>query len=447
MFHSINAYTGETLCRRPAQGYAEFAQELAALKLRQQAFARLGVTGRTALLQAFAERLAQNKERLAEMVCEEVGRCLHECRAELDKSVELIRYYVRLAPELLAHKTIATQASLSQVRFEPLGVVLAVMPWNYPVWQVLRFAIPALCAGNACAVKPAPSVARVSAALLELVSDDLPLIGAWLDNDDTLKAIEDTDAMAFTGSTQTGRLLAAHAGMHLKKTVLQLGGSNPFIVMPDADLERAAVEACYSRFRDAGQSCNAAKRIVVTEAVADRFIPLFLAECAKLQTGNPKDPATTLAPLHREDLRANVHAQVQDAVAHGAQVLTGGFIPEGKGWFYPATVLDKVNPDCRVWNEEVFGPVAMILRAKDEEHAVALANDTPYGLGASIYTADTRRAWAFAEKIQAGSVFINRHTSSDLRLPFGGVKASGYGRELSEFGLYEFVNVKTYWQK
>ena len=209
MFHSINAYTGETLCRRPAQSYAEFAQELAALKVRQQAFARLGVIGRTALLQAFAERLAQNKERLAEMVCEEVGRCLHECRAELDKSVELIRYYVRLAPELLAHKTIATQASLSQVRFEPLGVVLAVMPWNYPVWQVLRFAVPALCAGNACAVKPAPSVARVSAALLELVSDDLPLIGAWLNNDDTLKAIEDTDAMAFTGSTQTGRLLAA----------------------------------------------------------------------------------------------------------------------------------------------------------------------------------------------------------------------------------------------
>ena len=376
MFHSINAYTGETLCHHPAQSYAEFAQELAVLKVHQQAFARLGVTGRTALLQAFAERLAQNKERLAEMVCEEVGRCLHECRAELDKSVELIRYYVRLAPELLAHKTLAT-----------------------------------------------------------------------LDNDDTLKAIEDTDAMAFTGSTRTGRLLAAHAGMHLKKTVLELGGSNPFIVMPDADLERAAVEACYSRFRDAGQSCNAAKRIVVTEAVADRFIPLFLAECAKLQTGDPKDPATTLAPLHREDLRANVHAQVQDAVAHGAQVLTGGFIPEGKGWFYPATVLDKVNPDCRVWNEEVFGPIAMILRAKDEEHAVALANDTPYGLGASIYTANTRRAWAFAEKIQAGSVFINRHTSSDLRLPFGGVKASGYGRELSEFGLYEFVNVKTYWQK
>ncbi|MGN6982688.1 aldehyde dehydrogenase family protein, partial [Neisseria sp. P0009.S007] len=274
-----------------------------------------------------------------------------------------------------------------------------------------------------------------------------PLIGAWLSHEDTLQAIEDTDAMAFTGSTHTGRLLAAHAGKHLKKTVLELGGSNPFIILPDADMQRAAIDACYSRFRDAGQSCNAAKRIVVTQDIAEQFIPLFLAECAKLQTGNPKDPNTTLAPLHREDLRQSVHEQVQDAVAHGAQCLSGGYIPEGESWFYPATVLDQINPNCRVWHEEVFGPVAMILRADNPDHAVALANDTPFGLGACIYTADTANAWQYTEKIQAGSVFINRHTSSDLRLPFGGVKASGYGRELSEFGLYEFVNVKTYWQK
>lgn len=226
-----------------------------------------------------------------------------------------------------------------------------------------------------------------------------------------------------------------------------MGGSNPFIILPDADLQRAAIDACYSRFRDAGQSCNAAKRIVVTQDIAEQFIPLFLAECAKLQTGNPKDPNTTLAPLHRQDLRQTVHEQVEDAVTHGAQCLSGGYIPEGESWFYPATVLDQVNPNCRVWHEEVFGPVAMILRADNPDHAVALANDTPFGLGACIYTADTANAWQYAEKIQAGSVFINRHTSSDLRLPFGGVKASGYGRELSEFGLYEFVNVKTYWQK
>ena len=447
MFHSTHVFTGETIYRRPAQSYTEFTDELNRLQTLQQTFAQSSITERTALLQQFADSLTQNQEHLAEMVCEEVGRCLHECSAEISKSIELIRYYVRLAPELLAHKTIATQASLSQVRFEPLGVVLAVMPWNYPVWQILRFAIPALCAGNACAVKPAPSVARVSETLFSLVPKGLPLIGAWLSHEDTLKAIEDTDAMAFTGSTHTGRLLAAHAGRHLKKTVLELGGSNPFIILPDADLQRAAIDACYSRFRDAGQSCNAAKRIIVTQDIAEQFIPLFLAECAKLQTGNPKDPNTTLAPLHRQDLRQTVHEQVQDAVAYGAQCLNGGYIPEGESWFYPATVLDQVNPNCRVWHEEVFGPVAMILRADNPEHAVALANDTPFGLGACIYTADTANAWQYAEKIQAGSVFINRHTSSDLRLPFGGVKASGYGRELSEFGLYEFVNVKTYWQK
>lgn len=447
MFHSIDVMSGTTLYRREAQTWAEFSGELAGLQQRQQQFAQTDIVARMAVLQAFGDRLAENQEKLAAMVCAEVGRCLHECRAELAKSVELIRYYTRLAPELLAHRTIATQASLSQVRFEPLGVVLAVMPWNYPVWQVLRFAIPALCAGNACVVKPAPSVAGVTAALFELVGEDLPLMCGWLANEDVPAAIEATDALAFTGSTETGRLLAAHAGRHLKKTVLELGGSNPLIVLPDADLAQAAKEACYSRFRDAGQSCNAAKRIIVAEAVAEQFIPLFLAECAQLKSGHPAQETTTLAPLHRQDLRERVHEQVQDALAHGACCLMGGYLPEGAGWFYPATVLDGVTPQCRVYHEEVFGPVAVLLRADDEAHAIALANDTPFGLGASIYTADTRAAWAFAEQIQTGAVFINRHTSSDLRLPFGGVKASGYGRELSEFGLYEFVNVKTYWQK
>ncbi|UOO83233.1 aldehyde dehydrogenase family protein [Uruburuella testudinis] len=447
MFRSVNVVSGETLYERAAQPWPLFARDLTGLREQQQHFAALPVTGRTALLSAFADRLAAGRNRLAHMVCEEVGRCLRECEAELDKSVELIRYYARLAPELLAHKTIATQASLSQVCFEPLGVVLAVMPWNYPVWQVLRFAVPALCAGNACVVKPAPSVARVTAALFDLAGTELPFQAAWLDHEATLQAVAHCDAMAFTGSTDTGRHLAAHAGAHLKKTVLELGGSNAFIVMPDADLQQAATDACYSRFRDAGQSCNAAKRIIITDAVADRFLPLFLAECAKLKTGHPLDASTTLAPLHREDLRLRVHAQVEDALANGATALCGGVLPEGRGWFYPATVLDNVTPACRVYREEVFGPVAVLLRARDAAHAVALANDNPFGLGASIYSADEVQAWKYARQLTTGAVFINRHTSSDLRLPFGGVKASGYGRELSEFGLYEFVNVKSYWQK
>ncbi len=450
MFTSIHTVSGDVLYTRAADTPEHTARQIAALKAHQREFAALKITERTAQLAAFAERLAANKSRLAAMVCEEVGRCLRECEAEIDKSLALIRYYAKLAPQFLAGKTIATQASISGVSFAPLGVVLAVMPWNYPVWQVLRFAVPALCAGNACLVKPAPSVARVSAALFELAGD-LPLEAAWLAHENTEAALAACDALAFTGSTDTGRHLAALAGKHLKKCVLELGGSNAFIVLPDADLPAAAAEACHSRFRDAGQSCNAAKRLIVCDSVAGDFIRLLLAECAKLKSGDPMQPETTLAPLHRADLRERVHAQVQDALAHGAKLLAGGVLPPqsetAPGWFYPATVIDHLNPQCRMWREEVFGPALGIIRVADAEAAVAAANSTPYGLGASIFTADTELAERMAARLEVGSVFVNRHTSSDLRLPFGGVKDSGFGRELSEFGLYEFVNVKTYWQK
>lgn len=448
MYTSYHAVTGEVLFNRKSLTKAEFGLQYQQLALQQYAFAQEDVQSRTQCLLAFAQRLEQAKAELAYQICIEVGRCLRECEAEISKSIALIRYYAHLAPELLAHKTIATQASLSQVRFEPLGTLLAVMPWNYPVWQILRFAIPALCAGNACLVKPAPSVGQISQMLFDLVGEDLPLQLAWLNNNDIEYAISKTQALAFTGSTETGRNLAALAGRHLRKCVMELGGSNAFIVLNDADVEQAASEACYSRFRDAGQSCNAAKRLIVHNEIADDFITALQQHCQKLRMGEPWLPTTTLAPLHRQDLRTAVHTQVQDAVAHGAQCLLGGEIPKDmSGWFYPATILDKVNSDCRVYHEEVFGPVAIILRAQDNAHALNLANDNPFGLGASIYTQNTHTAWQFAEQLNVGSVFINRHTSSDLRLPFGGVKDSGFGRELSEFGIYEFVNVKTYWQK
>ena len=447
MFCSRHILDQTILFEREPFTLAEIAQQQQHIRAQQQAFAALSVSERAAGLLVLAQRLEENKAALAQQICFEVGRCLRECEAELDKSVALIRYYAKLAPELLAHKTIATQASLSQVRFEPLGVVLAVMPWNYPVWQILRFAIPALCAGNACLVKPAPSVAGVTQALFELVDETLPFQAAWIADADIETAMAQTQALAFTGSTDTGRHLAALAGKHLKKCVLELGGSNALVVLADADIEQAAQEACYSRFRDAGQSCNAAKRLIVVDAVADAFIAALLKHSRQLQMGAPWLPETTLAPLHRADLRARVHAQVEDALAHGADCLLGGTLPAGEGFFYPATVLDQVNADCRVYHEEVFGPVASVLRARDAEHAVALANDNPFGLGASIYSGNTETAWQLATQLDTGSVFINRHTSSDLRLPFGGVKASGFGRELSEFGLYEFVNVKTYWQK
>lgn len=447
MFYSRHVASGRLLEQRPPEETPVWTTALDAVRARQPDWAAAGVQARIAALLRFAERLADAKHELARMVCEEVGRCLRECEAELDKSVELVRYYARLAPQLLQHQTIATQASLSQVRFEPLGVVLAVMPWNYPVWQIIRFAVPALCSGNACVVKPAPSVLRVTQALFDLAGSELPFRPLWLAETDVAAAIARCDALAFTGSTDTGAKLAALAGASLKKSVLELGGSNAFIVLDDADLAQAAADACYSRFRDAGQSCNAAKRIIVTENAADEFTRLFLHECGYLKRGDPMHADTTLAPLHRRDLQLKVHAQVQDAVAHGAELLLGGKLPDDGSTFYPATVLSGITPACRMYREEVFGPAVGIFRARDAADAVRIANDNRFGLGASIYSADHEQAWALAQQIEAGSVFINRHTSSDLRLPFGGVKDSGYGRELSEFGLYEFVNVKSYWQK
>lgn len=447
MFRSQHILNRTVLFERPAMTADEAHAQLAQLKQQQLRFAALTVTERTELLLQLAHALQQQRDALAMQICIEVGRCLRECEAELDKSVALIRYYAQLAPELLADQTIATQASLSQVRFEPLGVVLAVMPWNYPVWQILRFAIPALCAGNACWVKPAPSVAGITQRLFELVPSELPFQAAWLANEDVETALAACQALAFTGSTTTGRHLAALAGRYLKKSVLELGGSNAFVVLEDADIDQAAQDACHSRFRDAGQSCNAAKRLIVVDALAEAFIESFLHHCRQLRMGAPWLPETTLAPLHRADLRLLLHQQVEDALHRGARCLLGGQLPEDTVPFYPATVLDHVQPSCRVYREEVFGPVASIIRARDAEQAINLANDSPYGLGASIYSRDEAQAWQWASKIQAGSVFINRHTSSDLRLPFGGVKDSGFGRELSEFGLYEFVNVKAYWQK
>ncbi|MDF0606185.1 aldehyde dehydrogenase family protein [Neisseriaceae bacterium TC5R-5] len=448
-FTSCNPANGEIVFTRAIWPEHQLARCVQTLKSAQQTWQQLTVAERAQQMLQLATQLHTHREELAGLVSLEVGKRTAECLAEIDKSVQLIRYYAQLAPELLQALNIPTQASRSGVAFEALGLVLAVMPWNYPIWQVLRFAVPALMAGNACLVKPAPSVPQCTQRLLELVrAAGLQVLDiAWIAHEQVEDAIRLADAVAFTGSTQTGRVIAALAGKHLKKTVLELGGSNPFIVLADADITAAAHDAANSRFRDAGQSCNAAKRMIVVPEVAEAFIAAFCAEASKLKAGDPRHPDTTLSPLTRADLREVLHSQVLDALAHGATLALGGQVPTTAGFFYPATVLDHVNPRCRVYHEEVFGPVASILRACDEDDALRLANDTPFGLGASIYSADSEHAWQLAQRLETGSVFINRHTSSDLRLPFGGVKSSGYGRELSEFGLYEFVNVKTYWQK
>lgn len=448
-FTSCNPATAEVVFTRPGWSQDQLDDSLRRLKRAQASWAALGVSQRAERMLQLAVQLETHREQLAALVTLEVGKRTAECLAEIDKSAQLIRYYAELAPTLLAPQSIPTQASQSGVAFEALGCVLAVMPWNYPIWQLLRFAVPALMAGNTCLVKPAPSVPQCTQRLLELVHaaglDCLDI--AWIDHELVEEAIRRCDAVAFTGSTHTGRIIASLAGKHLKKTVLELGGSNPFIVLADADVEAAAQDAVNSRFRDAGQSCNAAKRMIVVPEIAEQFVAAFVAAASALRPGDPRDPATTLSPLTRADLREALHAQVLDACHQGARLLLGGQLPPAAGFFYPATVLDHVTAGCRVYHEEVFGPVASILRANNEADAIRLANDTPFGLGASIYTADTAHGWELARQLEVGSVFLNRHTSSDLRLPFGGVKASGYGRELSEFGLYEFVNVKTYWQK
>ncbi len=448
-FVSCNPATGAVFFTRPAWTPAQLDHHLDALRAAQLHWRRQSVAVRCATLLALCQQLLAHRDELARLISSEVGKLIGECQAEVEKSAKLCHYYAELAPQLLAAQEIPTLASRSGVSFEPLGLVLAVMPWNYPVWQVLRFAVPALAAGNGCLVKPAPSVPQTSQRLLELVReagiDALDM--AWIDTPLVEHAIIRCDAVAFTGSTRTGSRIAELAGRHIKKSVLELGGSNPCIVLADADIALAAEEAAHSRFRDAGQSCNAAKRMIVVPDIAEAFLQAFLAAARRQQPGNPLDPDTTLAPLARADLRTALHEQVCDAVAHGARCLLGGELPDGPGFFYPATVLDQVTPACRVWREETFGPVATVLRAQSDADAIRLANDTPFGLGASLYSADLDRAQALAAELEVGSVFINRHTSSDLRLPFGGVKASGYGRELSEFGLYEFVNVKTYWQR
>jgi succinate-semialdehyde dehydrogenase/glutarate-semialdehyde dehydrogenase len=335
------------------------------------------------------------------------------------------------------------------IAHQPLGVVLAIMPWNYPLWQVVRFLAPALAAGNGAILKHAANVPQCALAIERLVTEaGAPegLFGnVFVEPESVAALIADPRiaAVTLTGSTQVGAIVAAQAGAALKKQVLELGGSDPFVVLADADVERSAAMAVAARFTNAGQSCVNAKRFIVEDRIADRFVEAFLANTRALRMGDPADPATTLGPLARANLRAAIDDQVERSVTSGARLLTGGSIPGGPGYFYPPTVLDHVMPGMAAFDEETFGPAAAIIRAADAETAVALANRTSFGLGASIWTGDAERGAMLARRIDAGAVFVNAIVASDPRVPFGGIKQSGYGRELGEPGLKEFTNAKT----
>jgi succinate-semialdehyde dehydrogenase/glutarate-semialdehyde dehydrogenase len=449
VFESIDPYTTEVIGTTLAMSDSELDQALARATRTAAQWAHSGADERRALLRALARHLENDRDRLAGLITAEMGKLLSESRAEIDKCAWVCRYYADTAAKGLADEVIASDAARSFVAYQPLGVVLAVMPWNFPFWQVFRFAAPAIAAGNAGLLKHASNVSLCGAAIAALFDEAgappglLTYLPIGSDRVADLLGDDRVQAATLTGSGAAGAAVAAAAGAACKKCVLELGGSDPFVVLDDADLEQAVAKGIKSRFMNAGQSCIAAKRFIVLESIADDFEQRFVEAAMALQAGDPRDDATTLAPMARGDLRDEIHQQVHDSRASGARVLTGGEAGDGAGFFYLPTVLTQVGPGMRAYGEELFGPVASILRASDEAEALRLANDTPFGLGGSVWTQDAERGLRVARALDCGSAFVNELVKSDPRLPFGGIKASGFGRELAWHGLREFVNAKT----
>lgn len=450
---SINPATGESL-----KVYAELTEVEIEAKLQAAHEAFLEWRGRSfeeraRFMKKAAETLRANKADYAKTMTLEMGKPITEAEAEVEKCAWVCEYYAENAEEFLKNEPRVTEASQSYVRFTPLGVILAVMPWNFPLWQVFRFAAPALMAGNAGILKHASNVPGCSLLIEDVFKEaGFPkglfqslLIGAskveHLIEDDRVKAV------TLTGSNPAGEKVAAAAGRQIKKTVLELGGSDPFIVLDDADLDLAATQAVKGRLLNSGQSCIAAKRFIVMESVAEAFEAKFKAAWETMVVGDPLDPKTQVGPLARPDLVDEIDRQVRESVAQGAVLLSGGKRLDRPGAFYAPTILTQVKKGMPAYDEETFGPLAAVIRIKSEEEAIQVANDTLFGLGGSVWSQNTERAVRLAHQIEAGAVFVNGIVRSDPRLPFGGVKKSGYGRELADFGIREFVNVQTVWVK
>jgi succinate-semialdehyde dehydrogenase/glutarate-semialdehyde dehydrogenase len=452
---TVDPATGRRLAEYPAFSDADVDAALARAAATQAGWAALPVTERATVLRRAAVLLREGAEELALLVTREMGKPLAESRAEVEKCATACDWYAEHAAAFLADEPVETAADRSWIGYEPVGVVLAVMPWNFPLWQVLRFAAPALMAGNAALLKHSPNttgcaiaVQRLFAAAgapdglftaLVVAEPDVPAVTARLIGDPRIGAV------TITGSERAGRAVGTAAGGAIKKSVLELGGSDPFVVLADADLPRVAALAARGRLLNAGQSCISPKRLVVDSSVAEEFTRLLVAEVEALTVGDPQAPGTDVGPMARADLLEGVHRQVEASVAAGARLLTGGHRLEGPGTFYAPTVLADVRPGVPAYDEEVFGPVAAVIAVDGDEEAVRVANDTRFGLGASVWTADPERGVAVARRIRSGAAFVNAVVASDVRMPFGGTRASGYGRELAAAGIREFVNVRTWW--
>ncbi|MFI5615661.1 NAD-dependent succinate-semialdehyde dehydrogenase [Amycolatopsis sp. NPDC051903] len=448
MIESVNPATGKPLSTYDLHTAEEVDAALDGAVAAQAQWREKPLEERVALLRELAAVLRAGKAEYAALITAEMGKPLAESEAEIEKCALNCVHYADHAAEYLAERPVLAQAS---VVAEPLGVVLAVMPWNYPFWQFFRFAAPALAAGNGAILKHATNVPGCALAIEDVfrkAGTPAGLVRSLLvDVGEVARLIADDRiaAVTLTGSTRVGALVASQAGAALKKQVLELGGSDPFVVLADADVAAAAETAVKARFLNTGQSCVNAKRFIVDESVADEFAEAFTAAVARLRVGDPAEAATTVGPLARADLRDGLADQVRRTVEAGGVVRTGGEVVAGPGYFYAPTVLDHVKPGMAAFEEETFGPVAAIVRVSGDDEALALANDTEFGLGAAVWTTSPERAQRFAKGLEAGAVFVNSMVASDPRLPFGGIKKSGYGRELGADGIREFVNVKTVW--
>ena len=447
-----NPATGETLKTFLALDNTQVDTVLQQVRTASIGWAATPIAERADCLKRAAQQLRAQRDRYAALATLEMGKPIREARAEVEKCATGCEFYAHNVERCLADEVIATDAGNSYVAYQPLGTLLAIMPWNFPFWQAFRAAAPALAAGNTVLLKHASNVPQCALAIEEIFQASFPanvlrtlLIGP--EQAETLIADARIHAVTLTGSEAAGRRIAAAAGSQLKKSVLELGVSDAFVVLADADLDEAARLAVASRFLNGGQSCIAAKRIILVESIAEDFLARFKQRLAQLKQGDPTHEDTDLGPMARADLRDALHQQVAESVIKGAVPLMGCKPVAGPGYYYQVSLLDKVRPGMPAYEDELFGPVAAVIHAKDEADALHIANDSRFGLGGSVYTRDSKRGEFLARAIHCGQAFVNGMVKSDPRLPFGGVKASGYGRELALHGIREFVNIKTIWIK